>query len=51
MTVVDILMESDFLTSVYLPAENLGPGVEDEELQERCQEAGFEDRLTNLTQD
>ncbi|MFC1688214.1 hypothetical protein ACFL07_00965 [Pseudomonadota bacterium] len=51
ITVVHILMESDYFTTVYLPAECLGPGVEDEELQERCHEAMFEDRLTNLTQD
>lgn len=50
-TVVHILMQSDSLTNVYMPDECLGAGVEDEELQERCQEAMFEDRLTNLTQD
>lgn len=50
-TVVQILMQSDFLTSVFLPEECLGQGFDDEEIQESCQEAMFEDRLTNLTRD
>jgi len=48
--IVLILMESDHLTGTYLPEENLGPGVDDEDLQERCQESMFVDRLVCLTQ-
>ena len=50
-TVVQILMESDFLTRTYLPASSLGPGIKSPALQDRCEEANFYDRLTNLTQD
>jgi hypothetical protein len=50
-TVVQILMESDFLTRTYLPASGLGPGIKSLGLQDRCEEANFYDRLTNLTLD
>lgn len=49
--VVVMLMESDLMTSVYLPENVLGPGVQDAELEDRCQEAGFQDRLVNLSLD
>jgi hypothetical protein len=46
--VVAMLMESDLMANVYLPEKALGPGVRDPELQERCREAGFQDRLVNF---
>ena len=49
-TVVQILMQSDFFTNSYLPANCLGPGVADEDLQERCEDSMFIDRLVCLTQ-
>ena len=48
--IVLILMESDHLARAYLPEENLGLGIDDEDLQERCQESMFVDRLVCLTQ-
>jgi len=50
-TVVQILMESDFLTKSFLPASSLGPGIKNPDLQDRCDESDFYDRLTNLTLD
>ena len=49
--IVGILMESDHLTSVFLPESSLGPGIKSPTLQDRCEEANLFDRLTNLTQD
>jgi hypothetical protein len=49
--IVQILMESDHLTRVFLPASSLGPGIKSSVLQVRCKEANLFDRLTNLTQD
>lgn len=49
--IVLILMESDHLARAYLPEENLGPGIKSPTLQDRCEEANFFDRLTNLTLD
>jgi hypothetical protein len=45
---VTILLQSDLMPSLFLPEGSLGPGVEDPELQERCQESGFQDRLVGL---
>lgn len=45
---VAILLQSDLMPSLYIPDECLEPGVNDPELQERCQEAGFMDRLVSL---
>ena len=50
-TVVQILMESDFLTKTFLPESSLGPGIKNPDLQDRCDESDFYDRLTNLTLD
>jgi hypothetical protein len=49
--IVQILMESDHLTSVFLPESSLGVGIKRPDLQNRCREASLLDRLTNLTQD
>jgi hypothetical protein len=49
--IVQILMESDHLTRVFLPESSLGPGIQSPALQDRCEEANLFDRLTNLTQD
>ncbi len=49
--IVQILMESDHLTRVFLPEESLGPGIKSPALQARCKEANLFDRLTNLTLD
>ncbi|MFC1797013.1 hypothetical protein ACFL1V_07960 [Pseudomonadota bacterium] len=48
--VVQILMDSDLMTNVYLPKESLGPGIKDSELQERCQESQFQDRVYAISQ-
>ena len=45
---VTILLQSDLMPSLFLPEASLGPGVDDPELQERCQESGFQDRLVGL---
>jgi hypothetical protein len=44
-TLVEILLVSDLMPSLSIPESSLGPGVDDPELQERCQESGFQDRL------
>jgi hypothetical protein len=49
--IVQILMESDHLTRTYLPESSLGQGIKSPTLQDRCEDANFYDRLTNLTQD
>jgi hypothetical protein len=49
--IIQILMESDHLTSVYLPESSLGAGIKSPALQARCKEANLFDRLTNLTWD
>ncbi|MFC1795893.1 hypothetical protein ACFL1V_02200 [Pseudomonadota bacterium] len=48
--VIQILMASDLMTNVYLPQESLGPGIKDSELQERCQESQFQDRVYAISQ-
>jgi len=47
-TLVQILLASDLMPSLSIPESSLGPGVDDPELQERCQESGFQDRLVGL---
>jgi hypothetical protein len=49
--IIQILMESDHLTSVFLPESSLGAGIKSPALQARCKEADLFDRLTNLTWD
>ena len=49
--IVLILMESDHLTGTFLPESSLGPGIKNPDLLDRCEEANFYDRLTNLTLD
>jgi hypothetical protein len=49
--IIQILMESDHLTSVFLPESSLGAGIKSPALQARCKEANLFDRLTNLTWD
>ena len=49
--IVLILMESDHLARAYLPESSLGAGLKSLALQDRCEEANFYDRLTNLTLD
>lgn len=44
----NILLESDLMPSLSLPESSLGPGVDDPDLQERCQEARWQDRLVLL---
>ena len=48
--VVQILMDSDLMTNVYLPKESLGLGIKDPELQELCQESQFQDRVYAISQ-
>ena len=47
-TLVQILLASDLMPSLSIPESSLGPGVDDPELQERCRESGFQDRLVGL---
>jgi hypothetical protein len=49
--IIQILMESDHLTSVFLPESSLGPGIKSLALKARCKNADLFDRLTNLTLD
>jgi len=49
--VVVIMMQPDGLPNTLLLESSLGEGTRDPDLQERCKETDFQDRLTNLTLD